>query len=87
MKGWKKEGRAPSTENGIAGLSSFVCLRVMLVQRCASAARSGTYAAVFLTFFAASFCADRSLRRCTAVRGEHMDADAGGGATLRREGG
>ena len=52
-------------ENGIAGLTSFVCLRVMPVQRCWRAVRSGTYTAVFFTFFAASFCADRSLE-CTA---------------------
>ena len=53
-------------------MSSFVCRRVMLDQRCASAVRSGTYAAVCFTFFAASFCAERSLRRWTRVRGVHM---------------
>ena len=56
------QGDSPRTENGIAGLSSFVCRRVMPVQRCWSAVRSGTYVAVFFTFFAASFCAERSLR-------------------------
>ncbi len=52
---------SPRTENGIAGLTSFVWRRVMPVQRCWSAVRSGTYAAVFLTFLDASFCAERSL--------------------------
>ena len=70
-RAWTKH-HAPSTAKGTAGLSSFVCRRVMLDQRCASAVRSGTYAAVCFTFFAASFCAERSLRRWTTVRGEHM---------------
>ena len=65
-------------------MSSLVCRRVMLVQRCWRAARSGTYEAVSFTFFVASFCAERSLRRWTGVRGEHMGARGGGRRKGRR---